>query len=72
MLMEEIIALIINDDCIFEPLYAVSETGSRRTPMQYNLAGLICRVAGFTPQGNYQSVRIPINAPTVERQWLEF
>jgi hypothetical protein len=73
MLKEKIIAWLEKDEgLIFEPMMPVSETGTKVCPLQFNFAGLICRAAGFTPQSSNGYCRLPMNAPDVERQWLEF
>jgi len=72
MLKERVLKALSEDNCLFEPYFTVSETGSLLTPLQFNLAGLICRAAGFTPQGNHGDARLPLNAPIVEKKWLEF
>lgn len=73
MLKEKIIGWLEENDCLFEPTYPVSETGAKSTPLQFNLAGLICRAAGFTPQAyKLYFSRPPLSAPDVEVKWLKF
>lgn len=75
MLRERIIELLETDCCLFEPLAPVTETGGKRTPLQFNFPGLICKAAGFTPQlsnGFGCQARLPMNAPHVDPYWIAF
>ena len=73
MLKEKILEVLNENPLIFEPTFAVSETGAKCCPLQFNLGGLICRAAGYTPQTtDALKIKLPMNAPYIEKEWIDF